>query len=45
VPTGFLVDEPSQEERLILELNFKNWDGDERNGLFWLRIGTGGGLL
>ena len=28
------------DERIILKLIFRKW-----NGLFWLRIGTGGGLL
>jgi hypothetical protein len=40
-----LVAKPRQEEKLILERNFKNWDGDEGNGLFWLKIGAGDGLL
>jgi hypothetical protein len=30
--------------RIILKWIFRKWDG-EWNGLFWLRIGTGGGLL
>jgi len=29
----------------ILKLIFKTWNGNAWNGLLWLRIGTGGGLL
>jgi hypothetical protein len=30
---------------IILKWMFTKWDGVSRNGLIWLRIGTGGGLL
>jgi hypothetical protein len=30
--------------KIILKRIFKQWDG-ARTGLFWLRIGTGGGLF
>jgi hypothetical protein len=29
----------------ILKWIFKTWDGEERTGLIWLRIKTGGGHL
>jgi hypothetical protein len=41
----FLVGDPRKGERLILERNFMKWDGDARNGLLWLMIGTDGVLL
>jgi len=31
--------------RIILKLIFKKWFVETWNGLIWLRIGTGGGLL
>jgi hypothetical protein len=31
--------------RIILKSIFKKWDGRAWIALFWLRIGTGGGLL
>jgi hypothetical protein len=31
--------------RIILKLIFKKYDGEAWNGLTWLRIRTGGGLL
>jgi hypothetical protein len=31
--------------RTILNWIFKKWDGEERTGLMWLRIGTGRGRL
>jgi len=40
----FLVGDQREGERLILEWNFKKWDGDARNGLFWHRMGTDGAL-
>ena len=30
---------------VILKLILKNWDGEAKTGLIWLRIGTNGGLL
>jgi hypothetical protein len=36
--------DPGVDERIILKLIFKKWDG-EWTGLSWLRIGKGGGLL
>jgi hypothetical protein len=32
-------------DRIILTWIFQKWDGETRTGLFWLRIGTGGGRL
>ena len=29
----------------IIKWIFKNWDGEARTGLIWLRIGTDGGRL
>jgi len=31
--------------KIILKLIFKKWDWGTLNGLIWLRIGKGGGLL
>jgi hypothetical protein len=31
--------------RIVLKFIFKKWVGEAWNGLLWLRIGTGGGLL
>jgi hypothetical protein len=31
------------DRRILLKHIFKKWDGEPWNGLFWLRIGTGGG--
>ena len=31
--------------RKIFKLILKKWDGESLTGLFWLRIGTGGGEL
>jgi hypothetical protein len=36
--------DPGVDERIILKLIFKKWDG-AWTGLNWLRIRTGGGLL
>jgi hypothetical protein len=33
------------DERIVLRWIFKKWDGEARTGLFWLRIGAGGGRL
>ena len=38
-------EDPSVDGSSILKLIFKAWNGDARNGLLWLRIGTGAGLL
>jgi hypothetical protein len=42
--TGHLED-PFVDGRTILRWNFRKWDVGVWNGLFWLRIGTGGGHL
>ena len=31
--------------RIIMIQMFKAWDGEIWTGLYWIRIGTGGGLL
>jgi hypothetical protein len=31
--------------RIILKPVFKKWEGEAWNGLIWLSLGTGGGLL
>jgi hypothetical protein len=33
------------DKNIILKWIFETWDGKERTGLIWLRIGTGGGRL
>jgi hypothetical protein len=33
------------DERIILKLVFKKWNGWAWTGVIWLRIETGGGLL
>ena len=43
-----LVGKPERKRplgRIILKRTFKTWDGEGWNGLIWLRVGTGGGLL
>jgi hypothetical protein len=42
---GDHLGDPGVDERIILKLIFKKWDGRAWTGLSWLRIGTGGGLL
>jgi hypothetical protein len=37
--------DPGIDERIILNLIFKKWDGRAWTGLMWLRIWTGGRLL
>jgi len=37
-----LSEDQGIDERIILRLNFRKWDGGTRNGLIWLRIGRGG---
>jgi len=37
--------DPGVDGRIILKRIFKKWDGEAWSGLFWLRIGTDGGLL
>jgi hypothetical protein len=37
--------DPGVDGRIMLGWIFKMWDVDERTGLGWLRIGTGGGRL
>jgi hypothetical protein len=39
------LEDPSVDGRKILRLIFKKWDLEAWNGLRWLRIGMGGGLL
>jgi hypothetical protein len=36
---------PRRRWGILLKWIFKKWDGGAWNGLIWLRIGTGGGLL
>jgi len=36
---------PRRRRSSILKLIFKTWNGNAWNGLLWLRIETGGGLL
>ena len=31
--------------RIMLKRVFEKWEGEVWNGLIWLRIGTGGGML
>jgi len=31
--------------KIMLKWIFKKWDGQARTGLFWVRIGKGGGHL
>jgi hypothetical protein len=33
------------DERVIFKEILKKWDGEAWTGLFWLKKGTGGGLL
>jgi hypothetical protein len=40
-----LLEDPDEEERIILKWIFKKWNGRAWTGFIWLRIGTGGGLL
>jgi hypothetical protein len=37
--------DPAVDERIILRLTFRNWDGGLWTGLSWLRIGTGDGHM
>ena len=39
------LEDPGVEGRIILRLNFREWDVGIWTGLIWLRIGTGGGHL
>jgi hypothetical protein len=39
------LDELGVDRRIILRLVIRQWNVRARTGLFWLRIGTGGGLL
>jgi hypothetical protein len=39
------LEEISVDGRIILRWVFKKWNVGTWTGLFWLRIGTGGGLL
>jgi hypothetical protein len=50
--TGFCWEHPKEiyhlkdigvDGRIIRKCIFKKWDGEAWTGLFWLRIGTGGG--
>jgi hypothetical protein len=54
VHTGFWLGDPKEgdhlevlgiDERTILKLICKKWDGEAWTGLIWLRIGTGGWFL
>ena len=38
------MEEAGIDERIILKLMFRKWDGKARTGLIWLRIGAGGEL-
>jgi len=40
-----ILDRPRHRGRIVSKWIFKKWDGEMSNGLSWLRIGTGGGLL
>jgi hypothetical protein len=35
----------TEDGKIILKWILKKWDGEAWTGFFWLRIGTGGGLL
>jgi hypothetical protein len=35
------LEDPSVDRSSTLKLIFKTWNGDARNGMLWLRIGTG----
>jgi len=37
------LEDPSVDGRIILKCVLKKWDEEERTGLIWLTIGTGGG--
>jgi len=39
------LEDPSVDGSSIVKLIFKTWSTDAWNGLLWLRLGTGGGLL
>ena len=39
------LEDSGMDERIILKCILKKWGGKAWNGLIWLRIGTGGGLL
>jgi hypothetical protein len=39
------LEDPGIDGRRIIGLIFRKWYGEAWNGLVWLRIGTGGGLL
>ena len=54
VPTGFSwrdlmktyhLEDLSADGRIILNWIFKEWKGEARTGLLWLRMGTGSGRL
>jgi len=39
------LEDPDVDGRIILRRNFRKWDVGAWNGLIWLRIGTGDGLM